>query len=142
MEKFYFILLIVGAILLQGSIFAFPLVLMVLTLLYCSYRTEWIFLVAFASGILLDIFLVRPVGITSSFFLIFLFLIFLYQKKFEVTSPYFVFLSLFLGSFAYYIFFRNGSFISSVVCSMGGAFLFFLLQKIRKTEGKKTVFSI
>lgn len=86
---------------LQGSVATFPLILVVLLLLYIYYRSMWIFFLAFIAGIFLDIFSVRPIGSTSIFLLTFLLSVFLYQRKFEIGSYYFIFFTLFLGGLIY-----------------------------------------
>lgn len=116
---------------LQGSIMTVPLVLVMLVLLYIFYRQDWVFFLAFLSGIFLDIFSVRPIGSTSIFLLFFLLFIFLYQRKFEIGSYYFIFFSLFIGAAWYAFFFGSyhGVFMA-VIVSFLGVGSFWILQKI------------
>lgn len=84
------VLLLVICVLLEGSVTTLPLTLLLLIVLYCLTRADWIFIAAFVAGIILDVFLIRPLGVSSIFFLSTLLLIFLYQRKFEITSMYFM----------------------------------------------------
>lgn len=92
------LILLFFAILLEASITTVPLVLDILLVLYILKRKPWVFAAAFISGIFLDLFLVRTLGQSSVFFLIFLFIISLYGRKFEIVSSYFVLFSSFVGS--------------------------------------------
>ncbi|MBP9719551.1 MAG: hypothetical protein KBD46_03700, partial [Candidatus Levybacteria bacterium] len=53
------------ALFLQTSSTTMPIFLGVLLSLYIYHRQSWVFFLAFFSGILLDILLVRTVGLTS-----------------------------------------------------------------------------
>jgi len=95
-----FVLLII-AIFLESAIFSWPLVLGMLILLVALYKDPWILLVAFACGIVLDILTFHFVGSSSLYFLVVLELVFLYQRKFEIHSPVFVGISVFVFSLVY-----------------------------------------
>ena len=82
-----------------------PLVPVFLILLFVFYEKPWVFVLAFFAGILLDLSLFRPLGQTSVAFALFLLIISLYGKKFEVKTVPFVFFSSFLGSLIYLRFF-------------------------------------
>jgi len=68
---------------------------------------------AFLTGAVLDILLLNPLGKTSLFLVVFLFIILLYDKKFDIQTFPFVFLASFIGSFVYFIAFQ----ISKCICS-------------------------
>lgn len=89
MEKALIVLLII-AVILQGVATSLPLVLLILILLAVKVRSSDVFLLAFISGIVLDIILVHPLGASSVFFLIVLLVIFLYERKYELSSLIFV----------------------------------------------------
>lgn len=57
-----------------------------------------VFVIAFIAGIFLDIFALRSLGGTSIFLLIFVLLILLYQRKYEIYSYYFVIVASFIGA--------------------------------------------
>jgi hypothetical protein len=94
---FLYILLFLS-VLLEGTVTTLPLVLVCLLCLTILKREASVFLFAFFSGIMLDIFTLRPVGGASIFFLMFVLLILLYQRKYEIYSFPFVMTASFLGS--------------------------------------------
>lgn len=98
MKKIILFLLLFLSIFLQASITTIPIVLDILLIFYIFNRKSFVFLLAFASGIFLDLTSVRIVGQSSIFFVTFLFVVSLYERKFEIVSGYFVFFSSFLGS--------------------------------------------
>lgn len=63
-------------------------------------RSE-IFIVAFFAGLLLDGLSFNSFGMTSAFFLLSIFAIFLYRSKFEIQTVGFVGIFCFLGSIVY-----------------------------------------
>lgn len=119
------------ALFFQGSITTLPLLLIVLLLLYIFYRHEIVFLLAFISGVILDSLLVRSVGQSSIFFLSFLFLVFLYQRKFEISSYYFIFFSLFGGScFYFFLFYGYINIFPSFFLAGFGIGVFYVLKMV------------
>lgn len=101
MKYFLFSGIVLLTLFFQASVTIVPIMLVLLLLLYIEYRSEEVFFIAFFLGLLLDMLVVRTIGVSSLFFLTFLFVVFLYQRKFEIGSPLFVFLALFLGSVMY-----------------------------------------
>lgn len=85
-------------LILQGSLISFPLVFVFLQNVAIKRRREWIFAFAFMLGIVLDSLYLRTLGVTSIFFLLFLFAIFIYERKFEIDNATFIFISSFLGA--------------------------------------------
>lgn len=102
--KFLFAFLVV-ALILEGTVTTLPLVLVSLILLTIELKNNDMFLYAFLAGIVLDIFLVRPVGTSSVFFLITLLMIFLYDRKYELRSHFFVAVITMFMTVLYSIFF-------------------------------------
>src|SRR4051812_14231819 len=86
------------ALLLEGTITTLPLVLVCLLCLGISRRDVVTFFIAFFVGFFLDVFTLHPIGKTSLFFVIFLFLVSLYQRKYEINSVPFVIVASFIGS--------------------------------------------
>src|SRR6266700_5012533 len=82
----------------EGTITTLPLVLIFLLLLAIRRRDEVVFVVAFISGLVLDILRLHTVGGTSLFLLCFLFLVLLYERKYEIDSLPFVILAAFVGT--------------------------------------------
>lgn len=93
-----FLLLLLGAIIVEGTMTTLPLVLVCLLCLTILTRDTIVFLVAFVAGIFLDAFALRSIGGTSIFLLLFVFLILLYQRKYEIYSYQFVMVAAFIGS--------------------------------------------
>lgn len=122
-------MLLLLCVLMQSVNTVLPLLLICLLLFYIYERDEAVFLTAFICGIVLDAMLVQPIGLTSLFLLCFLCLVVLYQRKFEIGSPVFVFLALFLGSFFYALIFgRDNAFLIGVCIGVLGEIVFMVLK--------------
>lgn len=119
-----FVILLGFSVLLESSLTTAPLVLSFLIALYLLKREVWIFPLAFFTGVILDSLLLRPFGQTSLFFVMFILLIEIYERKFEIKTFPFVFMSSFLGSLAYLIIF-GGNIFPNVLISAFLAYLFF-----------------
>ncbi len=105
---FLLVCLFLVIVLLEGTTVSVPLSFIALLLLTIYKRDSFVFFPAFFSGIFLDVLLLRPIGATSLYFLIFCFLILLYQRKYEIRSYPFVIVSSFIGSY-FYLLILNGS---------------------------------
>lgn len=100
-----------------------PFIIGALILLAVTFRKNWVFLAAFLVGLIFDILALRTIGTTSLFFIILIFLIFIYENKFETETVPFVFVSTFLFSFSFLIFlgFSNvilQSLVSAIVTAL------------------------
>ena len=91
--KFLSIILLSAALLLETTLFTIPLVLISLLSLTVIYRENFLFLFSFIFGIFLDLILFKTIGSSSLFFTLFLFLVLLYQRKFEIKTASFVLIS-------------------------------------------------
>ena len=134
MKYLPFILLII-AFLIESTLFSWPLVLGVLIFLTVLYKEQWMMLVAFVSGILLDILTFHFVGSSSLFFLIVLEVVFLYQRKFEIESPFFVGISVFVFSLLYgALFSHRYAFFSAILTAVviSGVYMGFVLLQPKK----------
>ncbi|MBI2622534.1 MAG: hypothetical protein HYW64_00340 [Candidatus Levybacteria bacterium] len=95
MERLLLLLLLFLAVVL-GVLTTLPLAFILLVVFYALKRETWLFIAAFFAGVVLDVILVRTIGATSLFFVIFLFLEELYARKFETaTFPFILFASCF-----------------------------------------------
>lgn len=65
------------------------------------FQKSLAFFLALGLGLFLDLTLIRPLGYTSLVFAIFVFILFLYERKFETRTLTFVFFSTFFGSVFY-----------------------------------------
>lgn len=99
----YILPILVISVLLQGSLLSFPLVFVFLTNMAIKEKKLSILPMAFFLGLILDSFYLKTLGTTSIFFLIFLFGLFTYQRKFEIDNLSFIFASSFLGSMSFFL---------------------------------------
>ncbi len=91
------------SVLLESTLITLPLTLITVIFAAVTLRKNEVFILAFFSGLMLDILTLKSVGISSLFFTLVVFLIFLYQRKFEIGTFYFFATSTFLGSLLYLI---------------------------------------
>ena len=93
-----FFLFLLLALLIEGSATTLPLTFIVLIVYTILKRDERILIVGFIVGLILDILTLNTLGITSLFFVLFLSLVLLYEKKLEITSIYYLVLFSFSGA--------------------------------------------
>lgn len=103
------------ALILQGSLLSFPLVFVFLTNMAIKGRKISILPLAFFLGLILDSLYLRTLGMTSIFFLVFLFGLFTYERKFEIDNLSFIFVSSFLGSMALFLVLGDSSVLTKSV---------------------------
>lgn len=129
--KLFSIVLLSLALVLESSVTTIPLVFLSLVSLMVIKRENWIFLYGFLFGALLDLFSFRTLGISSAFFVTFLFLILLYQRKFEIATNYFVLGACFIGSFSFLLLlgFNNLIIVESLVSALIGLLLFIMFKR-------------
>lgn len=143
MVLFTFVLLFILALLLESTLTTVPLVLLALLCLAVARKKTWIFPLAFFSGILLDILLVRVVGLTSLFFLVYLFFVLLYDRKYEIRTLPFIMVSAFVGTLLYGVLFSLPMlFIQAIISSFvaGGVFMIFTRTTgVRDSKGFQRV---
>jgi cell shape-determining protein MreD len=121
--------LLVISVFLEGTVFMVPLVLICLLCLAILKKDSVVYLVGFFSGIFLDILTVQTVGQRSIFFIVFIFLILLYQRKYEINSYPFVAASGFFGSLIYsFIFGYSHFFWWSLISCLIASILFMVLR--------------
>lgn len=121
-----FSLIIAG--ILESSITTLPLTLLILIFAGVVTRSNNIFGLAFLSGLALDLLSFRTIGLSSIYFVSFIFVIFLYQKKFEIETLYFIVIFSFLGSLGFLILIGTSNFfIQSVFSALLSSLSFFVL---------------
>jgi cell shape-determining protein MreD len=124
--------LLIIAILFEGTITTLPLVLICLLCLTIRKRDGSIFPIAFFAGLLVDVLRIQSLGGSSIFFLVFVLLILLYQRKYEINSYPFVAVSSFLGSWIFLALFGySGSFGQALVSAGIGLLLFRVSSKFK-----------
>lgn len=128
-------LLLFIAILLEATITSLPLGFIVLLCGAVVYKQTGVLVIAFVSGLVLDILLFRIVGTTSLFFLVMLLLAFLYERKFEIQSIPFVAVFSFIGSLAYcLIFIKSEILLQAIVSCIFTITLFLVLRLLSQTK--------
>ena len=117
-----------------------PLPLLLLLTAAVVVKKTWIFPIALLTGLLLDIFLLNPLGKTSLFFVIFIFIILLYDKKFDIQTFHFVFLASFIGSLTYFIAFQVSNILTqALISAIITTLLFWALARFNKVNIKRKV---
>ena len=139
--KYILTLFFLFSILLESSVTTIPLVFLVLLSFFVLQRKEWVFALAFLAGIFLDVLSFRIVGTTSIFFLVFLFLVFLYERKFETATSYFIFATSLAGSILFLsLFSYNGVIIvEGLVSSLIGVLIFMVFSKFNNPVRKEII---
>lgn len=94
------------SVLILSGITTIPFAIALLAAARVLSKKSWVFFAAFLLGLFLDLMLVRPLGYTSLMFAVLVFVIGLYERKFETQTLTFVFISTFLGSIIYLIIFE------------------------------------
>lgn len=123
---------------LESSVTTLPLVFLTLLCLAVLTSKEWIFVIAFIAGVLLDALSFRALGQSSLYFILYIFLVFLYERKFEISTKYFIFIASFLGSFGFLIIFSyNNLILQSLMSSIIGVLIFSILSHFHKNVEKK-----
>ena len=132
MKLLAFVLLTI-VLILEATLTTIPFVFLILLCLLVLSRENWLFTFAFAFGIVLDLVTFKTLGTSSAFFVVFLFLVLLYQSKFEIATNVFIFSASFLGSFVYLMLlgYNNNIFLQAILSSIIGLLLFKLVQKLK-----------
>lgn len=106
MKPVIFALFFLLGIILEGTIWQLPITLCLLLIFFIFTKKASVFPLAFIAGLTLDVFRVDPIGLRSIFLILFLFLVALYERKFEIRSLPFVLTASVLGSSLYLLFFN------------------------------------
>ena len=115
-----------------SSLTTIPITLGVILCFTVVSRNRGVFIAAFLGGLFIDLFFVRTLGVTSVFLVTFTFMIFLYQRRFEIRTAPFVFLACFIGSILYLLIFRyNYVFGQALTNSVIAVLLFKGLRKLK-----------
>jgi cell shape-determining protein MreD len=121
------------ALVLEASLTTIPFVFLVLLCLLVLLRENWLFAFAFGFGLVLDLVTFKTPGASSAFFVTFLFLVLIYQSKFEIATNTFIFFASLFGSFGYLVFlgYSNSLILQTILSSIIGLALFKLIQKLK-----------
>lgn len=126
--------IIIISLWLETSLTTLPLFLIILSILLILFKQIWIVGIAFIGGIILDIAAMRPVGGTSIFLILWLLLILLYERKYEINSYPFIFVSSLIGTVVYLFIFNNHEIVSQAILNSVAALLIFAILKINKNK--------
>lgn len=120
-------------IILLSTLTTIPLSIAALVVCTVIFRKPWVFFAAFIFGLFLDLSLLAPLGQRGLMFVVFIFTLFLYERKFETQSITFVFFSSFLGSLIYLMVFGyNNVLLQSFISAVIGVLLFqFLISNFK-----------
>jgi len=132
------IIIFLFSLFLESSITTLPLVFLTLLCFAVLTRKDWIFVIAFIAGLALDALSFRALGQSSLYFILYIFLVFLYERKFEISTKYFIFIASFLGSFGFLIIFSyNNVVLQSLISSIIGVLIFSIFSRFHKNVEKK-----
>ena len=130
------VFLLVTLVFLESSIVSIPLALTFLVCLMAIEKKRYVLILGFFSGLLLDILLLRQLGITALLIVLFLFSLMLYQRKFEIATYYFTAIATFIASLIYLLFFRiPHPFVQATVAAILAILFFTLLTRISVQKG-------
>lgn len=130
------IILLTLFVIIASGITTIPFSIGLLAVATVLFKKSWVFFVALGLGLFLDLISIRPLGYTGLVLLIFVFLIRLYERKFETQTAIFVFISTFLGSFFYLWLFEYQMIIVQAFVSALVAVVFFrvILNKAKDLD--------
>jgi hypothetical protein len=133
MKLLIIVLLTLFAVFVNG-ISTIPFSVGLLVISTVIFKKSWVFFLAFGLGLFLDLTAIRLLGYSSLILTILVFILFLYERKFETGTTVFVFISTFLGSLIYLMIFGYQEiFLQALVNSML-TILFFKLSARPKLE--------
>ena len=132
-NKFFWPLFIV-AFFFEVVLTSVPLVFIMLLNLFIFSKKEWVFVLAFVTGIFFDILALRILGYTSMFYISALFLVSLYERKFEISTIYLVFIMSVILSAVYLVLFGGFSIFESIFSGIVGAVIFLFFNFLQHKE--------
>lgn len=121
------------SILLESTLITLPLTLLIIIFASVVIKKNDIFILAFFSGLFLDILRLGTVGLSSAYFVVIVMVIFAYHKKLEITSLHFVLLITLFGVLGYLLLVGvNHIIFQSLVSTMLITISFFVSKKTNK----------
>lgn len=134
--KSIFLVFLSLALILEAGLTTIPLLLIVLNCYVVISKKTDVFLYALVFGIILDILTFKTLGTEALFFIIFLFLILLYKRKFEIETPSFILISSFFGSlaFLFIFYFNNFIFFQAAVSAIFSLLIFIIFKNMYKSK--------
>lgn len=128
--KFFLFFLLILSLILESSVTTLPLVFVALLVFTLTNKKNYVFLLAFIVGIIFDALSFRLLGLSSIYLTLALFLVLIYQSKFEIMSINFVLISSFVGSLGFLLFLGLGDNIlfQAIFSSLIAVVLFIFVQ--------------
>lgn len=114
--------------LLEGTVISLPLSLISLIFLATTRKHIAVFFLAIINGLILDLITLRPLGITGIFYTVFLFLLFLYERKYETSTLPFILSAVFVGVLTYSVIFSTANIILQIILSLIIVTLIYILS--------------
>ena len=116
-----------------GTLTTIPIIVAVILCFTVVFKNPWVFLAGILGGLFIDLFYLRILGSTSLFLVIFTFMVFLYQRRFEIQTLPFVFLACFVGSLLYLLIFDNNKILmQALINACIGVLLFkFVIPRVK-----------
>lgn len=115
------------ALFLETTFFAVPLLLVSLIILAVLVKDPFVYFLAFILGLLFDSMTLQTLGTTSIFLLGILFLIRLYERKFETRNVPFVAMISIISLVSYLLIFGSYIFFIQFTVALAIAFILFLI---------------
>jgi len=131
---FFLLLIVLAALLLESVAITLPLfliVVLVMLVIFSEKQNNLVLALAFFGGLILDVSAVRYLGSTSLFLTCWLFLILLYERKYEINTIPFVLASSFFGIILYLWFFGYGEILIQAGVGSIIAVLLFKILSVR-----------
>ena len=119
------ILGLIIAVILESFGTSLPLTVCALIFLASTQRRSEVFTLAFIAGLFLDIFTFGRVGLSSLYFILCIQAVFLYDKKFELGAPNFVFFATLISSFGYLLITGRELILTTIIVSIFSTAAFF-----------------
>lgn len=118
-----------------SGITTIPLSVGLLAIMTVLIKKSWVFLLAFGLGLFIDLISVRALGYSSLMLTVFVFLIRLYERKFETQTTAFVFIATLLGSLIYLkIFGYDNILVISLINALFAILVFKIMRKSTKSN--------
>ncbi|MBI2616534.1 hypothetical protein HYW55_00170 [Candidatus Gottesmanbacteria bacterium] len=138
-----FLLFVIGmSILLEATLFPFPLTLVTI-LIFAVSGIEETALIALLGGLLLDFFSMRYIGVSSIYFLATLFLLTRYSKKVQFQNKFFQLLYLFGATVFYsFLFYKSLHVLYFIEVIVIGSVFLFTLKYVLKRFGRERRLSL
>lgn len=119
-------------LLLESTLLNFPLVLVMHIVYFVRNKVSEVFISALFWGLLLDILNVRRIGLSSTYILIVLFLILLYDRKYTINTLQFILISTFVASSGFVWLMQSPEpFVSVITATLTSGIIFILLRRLR-----------